>query len=154
MRSISGLQLRRIAYNSADLDDGFEANLLSLEQIRAGVPVFARYLAEVEAIYPQAAGKLKFNETIKRILDRMVGDLILNTARRIEENRVYTLEDVRRGAPPRVFSTRTYISARRSQTKRMMRKWSWRRCSATGWRGRLIYRTSIRRKRSRNHYRA
>src|SRR5499433_3326156 len=58
-----------IAYNTADLDDGFEAHLLSLDQIRAGVPVFARYLTEVEALYPQAAVKLKFNETIKRILD-------------------------------------------------------------------------------------
>ena len=105
-----------IAYNSADLDDGFEAHLLSLEQIRAGVPVFARYLSEVEAIYPQAADKLKFNETIKRILDRMVGDLILNTARRIEENRVYTLQDVRR-YPERLVGLSPEVEEERRATK-------------------------------------
>ncbi|HZT00070.1 MAG TPA: deoxyguanosinetriphosphate triphosphohydrolase [Terriglobales bacterium] len=105
-----------IAYNSADLDDGFEAHLLSLEQIRAGVPVFARYLSEVEAIYPQAADKLKFNETIKRILDRMVGDLILNTARRIEENRVYTLQDVRL-YPERLVGLSPEVEEERRATK-------------------------------------
>src|SRR5450432_3591364 len=36
-----------IAYNTADLDDGYEAHLLSLEQIRAGVPVFAHFYREV-----------------------------------------------------------------------------------------------------------
>ena len=42
-----------IAYNSADLDDGFEAHLLSLEQIREGVPVFERYFQEVDDLYPR-----------------------------------------------------------------------------------------------------
>src|SRR6266849_7959040 len=31
-----------VAYDTADLDDGYEARLLSLEAIRAGVPVFER----------------------------------------------------------------------------------------------------------------
>ena len=33
-----------IAYNTADMDDGFEAKLLKLPQIRERVPVFERYL--------------------------------------------------------------------------------------------------------------
>src|SRR5436853_1570742 len=32
-----------IAYNTADLDDGFEAHLLTLESVCAGVPVFGRF---------------------------------------------------------------------------------------------------------------
>src|SRR3989441_11401443 len=32
-----------IAYNTADLDDGYEARLLTLEQIRSGIPVFERF---------------------------------------------------------------------------------------------------------------
>src|SRR5256884_3700623 len=43
-----------IAYNTADLDDGYEARLLPLEQIRGGVPVFERFFREVENIYPDA----------------------------------------------------------------------------------------------------
>src|SRR6266481_4815362 len=35
-----------IAYNTADLDDGYEAHLLSLDEIRTGVPVFERCYQE------------------------------------------------------------------------------------------------------------
>src|SRR5512135_3122939 len=68
-----------IAYNTADLDDGYEAHLLTLDDIRAGVPVFARLYAEAEARYPAVRDKLKFNEALKRMLDRMVSDLIATT---------------------------------------------------------------------------
>jgi dGTPase len=84
-----------IAYNTADLDDGFEARLLSLDDIRSGLPVFEGFCHEVDGIYPDAADKLKFNETVKRMLDRMVGDLIRNTQRRIQADNIHTLEGVR-----------------------------------------------------------
>src|SRR5579862_9366371 len=84
-----------IAYNTADLDDGYEAHLLSLEQIREGVPVFERFYREVEQIYPDVPAKLKFNETIKRILNRFVDDLVKNTQKRVNEAGIHSLEDVR-----------------------------------------------------------
>ncbi|MGC2195104.1 MAG: deoxyguanosinetriphosphate triphosphohydrolase [Terriglobales bacterium] len=84
-----------IAYNTADLDDGFEARLLFLDDIRSGLPVFERFYREVEGIYPDAADKLKFNETVKRMLDRMVGDLIENTRHRLGANQIDGLEAVR-----------------------------------------------------------
>ncbi len=37
-----------IAYNTADLDDGYEAKLLTIEMICAEVPLFARFYEEVE----------------------------------------------------------------------------------------------------------
>src|SRR4249920_812452 len=37
-----------IAYDTADLDDGYEAHLLTLEQIRQGIPVFDGFYGEVE----------------------------------------------------------------------------------------------------------
>src|SRR5580693_3736428 len=49
-----------IAYNTADLDDGYEAHLLPLAEIRDGVPVFDRFYREVEQTYPTVADKLKF----------------------------------------------------------------------------------------------
>src|ERR1700678_1311977 len=65
-----------IAYNTADLDDGYESHLLSLDVIRRGVPVFDGFYREVEKLYPAALEKLKFNETPKRILNLFLGDLI------------------------------------------------------------------------------
>src|SRR5580700_8641793 len=37
-----------IAYNTADLDDGYEAKLLDIEMIRAEVPLFAQFYEDVE----------------------------------------------------------------------------------------------------------
>jgi len=84
-----------IAYNTADLDDGFESHLLTLEQIREGVPVFEACFLDVERIYPDAVDKLKFNEALKRMLNRFVDDLVRNTQKRIREARIATLDEVR-----------------------------------------------------------
>src|SRR4029077_147968 len=65
------------------------------DDIRAGVPLFERFCREVDALYPDAVDKLKFNETIKRMLDRLVGDLIRNTQQRLEAAGVHTLDGVR-----------------------------------------------------------
>ena len=84
-----------IAYSTADLDDAFEAHVLSLGEIRESVPVFARFFCEVEKIYPDVSAKLKFNETIKRVLNRFVDDVITNTQARIAGAEIQTLNDVR-----------------------------------------------------------
>jgi len=85
-----------IAYDTADLDDGYEVYLLKLEDLRAGLPTFADFYSEAEAKYPEALEKLKFNEALKGILNRFVGDLIENTRAEIVQGGVKTLEDVRR----------------------------------------------------------
>jgi dGTPase len=84
-----------IAYDTADLDDGYEARLLSLTDIRAGVPLFALCYGEAEKLYPDAIEKLKFNETLKRVFDVLVSDLICQTRTRIHESGLRTLEQVR-----------------------------------------------------------
>lgn len=84
-----------IGYSTADLDDGYEAHLVTLDQIRHAIPVFDCFFREVEKIYPDAPRKLKFNEALKRVLDRMVGDLIANTEKRIEHAGIQCLSDVR-----------------------------------------------------------
>jgi dGTPase len=84
-----------IAYNTADLDDGYEARLLTLNEVRKGVPVFDRFYNEAERLYPEALEKLKFNEALKRMLDRLVSDLIRNTEQQILAAGAGTLEAVR-----------------------------------------------------------
>lgn len=84
-----------IAYNCADLDDGYESKLLTLAQIREGVPLFGRLYREVEHRYPAAAEKLKFNEALKRLMDALVTDLIRATRSRLEELGLGSVEEVR-----------------------------------------------------------
>jgi len=87
-----------IAYNTADLDDSFEARVLDFDQLRAEVPVFEAAYTDVDRRYPQGLRKLKFNEALKHVLDRLATDLIENTRRRVEESGAETVEDVRRHA--------------------------------------------------------
>jgi dGTPase len=105
-----------IAYNTADLDDGYEAHLLSLEEIREGVPVFERFYGQVKQMYPDVPDKLKFNETLKRVLNRFVDDLIRNTQKRVNDAKIQSLDDVR-NHPERLAAFSPAVEAERKQSK-------------------------------------
>jgi dGTPase len=85
-----------IAYNTADLDDGFEAHLLDFDRLRAEVPVFDAAYADVDRGHPQGRHKLKFNEALKRVLDQLATNLVENTRRAAEASGVENVEDARR----------------------------------------------------------
>jgi dGTPase len=108
-----------IAYSTADLDDGVEAKILTREQVRENVPVFARLHAEVEQRYPAAAEKLLFNETLKRVLDRLVSDLISNSRRLIGEAGVESVQAVR-GYPQRLIAFSPQVDEERKQIKEFL----------------------------------
>jgi len=105
-----------IAYNTADLDDGFEARILDLEQMRRGVPLLERFYHEAATEWPGAPDKLKFNEALKRMLDRLVSDLIETTAARVRQAGVATVNDVR-AWPQRLAGFSAEVDAERRQAK-------------------------------------
>ena len=105
-----------IAYNTADLDDGLEARILSLDQIRCGVPVFARIYHGVERRYPKASAKLKFNETLKRVVDRLVSDLIDNSRRVLAGACIFSVKAVREH-PGRLLAFSAEVEQERRQIK-------------------------------------
>ena len=84
-----------IAYNCADLDDGYEAKLLTLPLIRESLPLFDRIYRSMEKMFPAAKEKLTFNETLKRLLDALVTDLIESTRQRLTVRNVQSLSQVR-----------------------------------------------------------
>ena len=108
-----------IAYNTADLDDGLEARLLRLDEIRREVAIFDRCFRQVEREFAAADDKLKFNEALKRMLDRMVTDLIENTRLRLRESGVSTVEEVRR-RPERLAAFSAEVDAERAQAKHFL----------------------------------
>jgi dGTPase len=105
-----------LAYSTADLDDGYEAHLLTLDQIIECVPLFARLFLEAERAYPEAQKKLQFNEVLRRMLDRWVGDLIENTRAAIKATGATSLDDVC-ALPSRLVTLSPEIEAERLQTK-------------------------------------
>jgi dGTPase len=108
-----------IAYDTADLDDGYEAHLLTLEQIREGVPMFEGFYCEADRTYPTAIEKLKFNEALMRMLDRMVSDLISNTREQISTAGIRNLQDVR-ACPRRLVVLSPVLEEDRRGTKEFL----------------------------------
>ena len=108
-----------IAYNTADLDDGYEAHLLTLEQIRSGVPIFEHFYLDVERMYPDTIDKLKFNEALKRMFDRLVSDLIHETQKLIQTSGVHSLQDVR-ACPRRLASFNSEVDRERREAKEFL----------------------------------
>jgi dGTPase len=105
-----------IGYSTADLDDGYEARLLLFEQTIESVPLFEECFRVVRELYPDAPEKLQFNEVLKRIFDRLVGDLITTTKRRIDKAGIRNLDEVRR-YPERLAAFSPEIDAQRRQLK-------------------------------------
>jgi dGTPase len=105
-----------IAYTTADLDDGYEARLLSLDTICGGVPIFHRLYQEAQRAWPDVMEKLQFNEALKRTLDHFVGDLICNTRAQIQAAKVHSLEDVR-SCPRRLVGFSSAVEEERRLAK-------------------------------------
>jgi len=84
-----------IAYNNHDVDDGLRAELITIEQLRE-VRLFAEQYDAVVRRYPALLQRRAIHETVRRMIGRVVTDLIEETGRRIAEAGARTIEDVRR----------------------------------------------------------
>ncbi len=108
-----------IAYLTADLDDGREAELLQLASVREHVSLFERFWKPMAAEHAGAPEELIFNEALKRMLNALVGDLIATTCLRVEEVGVRSLVDVR-DTPHRLAAFSPAIEADRLEAKRYL----------------------------------
>jgi dGTPase len=90
-----------IAYNNHDVDDGFRAGLLSLDQLREQ-PLFETQYAEVHALYPELEDRRLIYEIIRRMIGTVVTDLIEETRRRLEKDGPKSIDDVRNAGKPLV----------------------------------------------------
>jgi dGTPase len=104
-----------IAYNTADLDDALEANLLDLDLLCREVSFFGEIYLQVEAAHPRARMQLKFNDALRQVVDLLVSDLITNTERLVEQAGVRSVEDIRL-APQRLGR---FSDAGRAQNARL-----------------------------------
>jgi dGTPase len=120
-----------IAYNTADLDDAREAELLDTEALREEAPLFEAAWAEVEAehragsdtawgkLEPGKIEKLKFNEALKLVLNILATDLIETTAERVASSGARSTEDIRR-APRRLAGFSEAAGRGNAQLKRFL----------------------------------
>jgi len=80
-----------IAYDAHDIDDGLRADLFSLDDI-AGVPAVGAIVREIDAALEASR---RAHETVRRIITRMIEDVIAESVRRVGALKPRSYADVR-----------------------------------------------------------
>ena len=105
-----------IAYLVADLDDGVEAEILSVEQIRSGVHLFERHFGPVAKENPGAPEKLLFQEALKQMLNALADDLVDAIQARLQAQGIHDLAGIRQ-APERMAALSPEMETLRREAK-------------------------------------
>ena len=92
-----------IAYNNHDIDDGLRSGLLTVEQLES-IDFFARHKREAEAAFPGISGRRAINETVRRMINALIVDLIDTSRERIRATGVQSVDEVRIAGPLIAFS--------------------------------------------------
>lgn len=108
-----------IAYNNHDVDDGLRSGLITLEQL-GEIGLFARHVAEVRARYPELGGRRLIHETVRRMINVLVCDLIDTTAANISARAPKDLDEARESPPLVAFSGEMHAAQR--EMKRFLRQ--------------------------------
>jgi len=83
-----------IAYNNHDVDDGIRAGLLTLEQLRE-VALVRMQLEAVQKKYPELQGRRLVHETVRRMINHLVVDVVQTTTAQITTAAPGSIADVR-----------------------------------------------------------
>jgi dGTPase len=93
-----------IAYNNHDIDDGLRAGLFTVEQLDE-IEMVGKIFREVRSRYPQIEESRLIHEAIRRLINRMVTDLIIQTMQNITNEHIEKADDIRKlGKPLVAFS--------------------------------------------------
>jgi dGTPase len=82
-----------IAYNNHDVEDGYDSNLLTLDDL-LDVPIFKSNFTIVKELFPKSDKKLLVRETIRSMLNSMTIDLITEINNRLTKENVNSREDI------------------------------------------------------------
>ena len=108
-----------VAYNNHDVDDGVRAGLITVDELLE-VRVFSRCHAAVLERYPDSPARRVLYETIRRMVDYLVSDLITQSQRNIAESSVDSIQAVRAQARP-LISLSEEVLSEHQELKRFLR---------------------------------
>ena len=83
-----------IAYNNHDIDDGFRAGLISLDDLKK-IDLFAEIIKEINIEFKNIDDYMIVKELIRRLIGLMVNDLISNTKKNIDKIKPNNPEQIR-----------------------------------------------------------
>lgn len=107
-----------IAYNNHDVDDGLRSGLITLEQLST-VPLVAAHLQKVRRAHPDLPERRVVHETVRRMINTLVTDLIQQSEANISAQGVVTIEDVRNA--PVMISYSTGMDEQQRELKDFLR---------------------------------
>lgn len=107
-----------IAYNNHDVDDGLRSGLLQMDQLST-VAIFRRHMRAALREFPRIEGRRLVHETVRRMIDTLITDLVRQSARTIRDLAPASPDDVRRGPPMIRFSER--IREEQTELKQFLR---------------------------------
>jgi dGTPase len=88
-----------IAYDNHDIDDGLRAGLLHIDDLLA-MPLPRRLWDEAGVRHPGISTEKRQRALVRDMIGAMVGDVLAETARRVREARIATIDDVRHAGGP------------------------------------------------------
>jgi dGTPase len=115
-----------IAYHAHDLDDGWRAGFFALADLEH-LPVVGEALAEARRASLDVPPSRLRHETNRRVINRMINDLVAESGRRIADLDPASADDIRQAAGPVVGFSETMAEANRVIKEflfaRMYRHW-------------------------------
>ncbi len=100
-----------IAYNNHDVDDGLRSGLITTVQL-LDIPLYARHATEVNKQYPELPPRRQIHETIRRMIDDQVSDLLAESRRRIATSAPDSPKAVSAAPPLIAFSEQMHAENR------------------------------------------
>ncbi|MGZ8256740.1 MAG: deoxyguanosinetriphosphate triphosphohydrolase [Gallionella sp.] len=92
-----------IAYNNHDVDDGLRSGLISLEAI-CDVPLVAQHFKQIKQHYPNLPERRLVHETIRQMINTLVGDLVQTSESNIRAAQLSSLDEVYQAPTMLAFS--------------------------------------------------
>jgi dGTPase len=108
-----------IAYNNHDLDDGLRSGLLSVEHL-AEIAIFFRHMKQALGEFPHLTGRRLIHETIRRMIDTLVTDLITQTQRNLRARRPTSIEEIR--CAPVIVGFSRPVATMQAELKQFLRE--------------------------------
>ncbi|HLF12342.1 MAG TPA: deoxyguanosinetriphosphate triphosphohydrolase, partial [Gammaproteobacteria bacterium] len=99
-----------VAYNNHDVDDGLRSGLIDLEQL-AELPFFAEQMSWVEKRHPGIKAQRLGRETVRRMIDGLVTDLLNSSQAAVAAAAPQHIDDVRARAQPLIGFSASFGSA-------------------------------------------
>ncbi|MFO1204595.1 MAG: deoxyguanosinetriphosphate triphosphohydrolase [Burkholderiales bacterium] len=108
-----------IAYNNHDVDDGIRSGLVTLEEL-AATSIVRRHLTRVRDEYPALGGRRLVHETVRRMINSLVGDLVAQSRANIDAAAPTSVAAVR--LAPALIAFSPEVQAEQQELKRHLRQ--------------------------------